>query len=101
MLVVTRNVASTTSASTVHVKCLVHLLQNLRVSAHTEVVVGAPNSDLVLGGVLVSARELLGQTVDVVEVAVRLVFVLLIQFALVVRLVIEMGCLCTLSLANI
>lgn len=36
-------------------------------------------------------RELLGQTIDVVEVAVRLVLVLLLQLAFVERIVVETG----------
>ena len=47
------------------------------------------------------AGEFLGQTIDVVEVAVRLVLVLLFQFAFVVRLVIEVCSLNSLSFADI
>jgi hypothetical protein len=39
----------------------------------------------------VRTRKLLGQTVDVVEVAVRLVLVLLLQFAIIESIVVEAG----------
>jgi hypothetical protein len=89
MLVVTRNVPSATSASTVHVQSLVHLVQDFRVLSHSEVIVRAPHRNLLFLGSHVGLREFLRKTVDVVEVAVTLVLVLLVQLVLVEGLVIE------------
>jgi len=68
-----------------------HSFQNLGVSAHAEIVIGTPDGDFLVLVVLMSAGKLLGETVDVVEVAVGLVLVLLVQLGLVESLVIELG----------
>lgn len=78
-----------------------HRLQHGWVTAHAKVVIGAPNRDLVLGRFFVGSREFLGQSVDVVEVAVGLVLVLLVQLALIVRLVVEVRDPGTLSFASV
>jgi hypothetical protein len=90
MLVVARDVPGTTGAGAVLVEGLVHPAQDVGVAAHAEIVVGAPDGDaLVLVG-HVGAGELLGQAVDVVEVAVGLVLVLLVELGIVVGLVVEL-----------
>lgn len=66
-----------------------HSLQDLWVSTHPKVVIGAPDSDALILGILVRLRKLLGQAVDVVEVSVGFVLVLLVQFSVVETLVIE------------
>lgn len=91
MLVVTRDVSCTASTSTIHIQGLMHGLQDMLVAAHAEVVVGAPDGDLLLGGGHVCSRELFGHAVDVVEVTVRLVLVLLVQLVGVELLVVELG----------
>lgn len=91
VLVVARDVPSTSSACSVSVEGFVHRLEHLRVATHTEVVVGAPHRHLVLGRLLVRAGEFLGQTVDVVEVSVRFVLVLFVEFIVVKALVVERG----------
>ena len=91
VLVVTRDVTGTTSASSVCFQSLVHGLQDLAVASHAKVVIGAPDGHALLGGGSVGAGKFLGQTVDVVEVAVRLVLVLLLQFAIVKGVVVKSG----------
>lgn len=91
MSVVARDVARATSTSTVFVQSLVHLLQDLGVAAHAEVVVSAPNGDTLLLVGHVGAGKLLGQAVDVVEVAVGLVLVLLIELRGIKGVVVELG----------
>jgi len=78
VLVVARDVPGTTGTGTVGIQGTVHGLQNLRIAAHAEIVIRAPDRHTLLlrGGV--GPREFLGQPVDVVEVAVRLVLVLLL-----------------------
>jgi hypothetical protein len=91
MLVVARDIPGSSCTGSVFVKSFMHSLQNLGVSAHAEIVIGTPDGDFLVLVVLVSAGELLGETVDVVEVAIGLVLVLLVQFGLVESLVIELG----------
>ena len=78
MLVVARNVPSTTRTSSVHVQGFVHFVQNLRVLSHSEVIVRAPDCNLLFLSGHVRLGEFLRQTVDVIEVAVALVLVLLV-----------------------
>jgi hypothetical protein len=80
-----------------------HGVEDNWVPAHSEVIVRAPDIDFILGIGSVGHRELGGQSIDVVEVSIRstrqlcrpydpkssLVLVLLLQFDLVKRLVIE------------
>ena len=91
MLVVARNIPGSSCTGSVFVKSFMHGLQNLGIPAHAEIVVGTPDGDFLVLVVLVGAGELLGETVDVVEVAVGLVLVLLVQLGLVESLVIELG----------
>lgn len=91
MLVVTRDISCATGTGAVLIEGVVHGLEHMLVAAHAEVVVGAPDCDLLLLGGHVGTGELLGQTVDVIEVAVRLVLVLLLQLVLVELLIVELG----------
>lgn len=86
---VASNVAGASSTSAVLAEGGLHGLDDDGVLAHAEVVVRAPDGDLVLGLCGVGARELLGQAVDVVEEAVGLVLVLLVQLLLVGGLVVK------------
>lgn len=88
VLVVARDVTGTARARSVGIQCLVHGIQNLLVASHAEVVIGAPDSHTLFGRRSVGTRELLGETVDVVEIAVRLVLVLLLKLRIVKALVI-------------
>lgn len=87
---VSGDIARTTCASSVRVERLVHGVQNDGVPSHAEVIVRAPNGHLVLLVGRVGDGELFGESVDVVEVPVRLVLVLLVERGLVVLLVIEL-----------
>lgn len=89
MLVVAGDVARATSAGPVSIERLVHRLQHLRIAAHAQIVVRAPDRHALLRGGRVGPRKLLGEPVDVVEVAVRFVLVLLLQFAVVERTIIK------------
>lgn len=89
VLVVSGDVSGTSGTSSVVVQGLVHRLEYVWVASHAEVVVGAPDSHLVLRGLLVGTRKFLGQSVDVVEVAIRLVLVLLVQLIVVKAFVVE------------
>jgi len=91
MLVVAGDVAGASRPGTVIVQRAVHGLQHLRIAAHAEIVVGAPHRHTLLRRGRVGAGELLRKTVDVVEVAVRLVLVLLLQLAAVEAFVVEAG----------
>ncbi len=91
MLIVSGDIPSSSCSSSVFIESLVHGLQDLRVSAHAKIVVGAPDSNsLILVG-HVSARKLFGKTINVVEVAVGLVSVLLVELSSVESLVVELG----------
>lgn len=59
-------------------KCILHVINHRGMLPHTEVIVGAPNSDLFVGTGSMSLGKLLSQTVDVVEIAITLVLVLLL-----------------------
>jgi hypothetical protein len=63
----------------------------LWIAAHAEIVVGAPYSHTLVGVLGVSFREFLGQAVDIVEVAVRLVLVLLVKLGFVETFIIKFG----------
>ena len=66
-----------------------HGFQDLGIAAHSEIIIGAPYCDsLVLVG-HVGLWEFLGQTIDIIEVAVGLVFVLLFEFGTVEFFVVE------------
>lgn len=66
-----------------------HGLQNVLVATHAEVIVGAPDGDSLFLCRRMCARELLGKSIDVVKVTVRLVLVLLVELVVVEFLVIE------------
>lgn len=91
MLIVTGNVSGPACAGTVFVEGLMHGSQDMRVAAHTEIVVGAPNSHSFILVRHVCAGEFLGEAIDVVEVAVRLVLVLLLQLGVVELFIVELG----------
>lgn len=67
-----------------------HGLQDLRVSTHSKIIIGAPDRDLLVLGAEMSSWELLGQTIDVIEVAVRLVLVLLVQLGSIKSLIVKL-----------
>jgi hypothetical protein len=67
----------------------VHGGQHFRVAAHSEIVIRAPHGHPLFDRGGVSTGEFLGETIDVVEVAVGLVLVFLLQFALVESIVVE------------
>jgi hypothetical protein len=91
MLVVSGDVPSSTGTGAIRIKSLMHGLDHLGIAAHTKVVIGAPHSHTLVGVLGVGFGEFLGQTVDVVEVAVRLVLVLLVELGLVEALVVKFG----------
>lgn len=91
MLVVARNVSGSSSASSILIQTPMHSLQDLLISSHSEVIVGAPYSHTLVLLVLVGLRKLLGQTIDIVEIPVRLVLALLLKLGIVETLVIEFG----------
>lgn len=68
---------------------VLHRFKNDGVITHPEVVICAPDFDLVLWIASVSDGELCGKTVDVVEVAVRSVLMLLLQLCGVELLVVK------------
>ena len=70
MLIMTGDVPRPASACTVSVQSGVHGVQHMLVTAHTEVVIGAPDSDSFVGRGHVCARKLLSKAINVVEVAV-------------------------------
>ena len=83
------NVAGASSAGAVLAQGGLHGLDDDGVLGHAEVVVRAPDSDLVFGLGGVCTRELLSQAVDVVEKAIGLVLALLLQLALIDAFVVE------------
>lgn len=70
MLVVPGDVSSSTCTSAVLFKGGMHSVEYVLIAAHAEVVIGTPDSDSLMLLCHVRARELLSQSVDVVEVAV-------------------------------
>ena len=91
MLVVTGDVAGTASAGTIGVQGFMHRLQNLRVTAHAQVVVRTPDRDPLVPGCHVGLRKLLSEAIDIVEVAIGLVFVLLVQLGIVEAFIVKCG----------
>jgi hypothetical protein len=91
VLVVARDIPGSSCTGSVFVESFMHGLQDLGVPAHAKIVIGTPDGDFLVLVVLMSAGELLSETVDVIEVAVGLVLVLLVQLGLVESLVIELG----------
>ena len=91
MLVVAGDVAGAARSGAVLVQRAMHRLQHLPVTAHAQVVVGAPHRHFLLWRRHVRAGEFLCQPIDVVEVAVRLIAVLLIQLALIERFIVELA----------
>lgn len=87
----TGDISRSACSSTIFIQRLVHGLQDLRVAAHAQVIIGAPDRDSFRLVGHMRAGKLLCKTVDVIEVAVGLVFVLLIEFLIVEFLVIEFG----------
>lgn len=68
---------------------VLHGLENNRIFAHTEVVVGAPHIDLLFDIACMSDRELGSETVDVVEIAVTTILVFFLEFGVIKLLEIE------------
>lgn len=68
-----------------------HSIEDMLVTAHAEIIIGAPDSDKLLGHRHVGTRKLLRKTIDVVEVAIRFVLVLLVKFCFVEILVVKLG----------
>jgi len=66
-----------------------HSFEHNRVVSHAQIIIGTPNLDLIGDLPGVSERELLSHPVDVVEVAIGLVLVLLVELIVVESLVIE------------
>lgn len=91
MLVVTGDVSSPSCASAIHVQGLMHRLKHFWVTAHSEVVIGTPDSDSFIFGGHMSPGEFLGEAIDVVEIAVGFILVLLIQLVVVEAFVVEIG----------
>lgn len=90
MLIVTGYISGSSCSSTIFIQSVVHSLQDLRISAHSQIIIGAPDRDsLILVGHM-GAGELFGEAIDVVEVAVGLVLMLLVQFGIVEAFVVEL-----------
>jgi len=90
MLVVTGDVSGTACSGSVHVERLMHSLQYLWVSTHTKIVVGTPDGDTLVSGRHMGLGKFLSQPIDVVEVAVGLVLVLLVELGIVEAFVIKL-----------
>jgi len=91
MLIVARDIPGSACTGSIFIEGFVHGLQDFWVSAHAEVVVGAPDGDALILVGHVSAGKLFGETIDVVEIAVGLVLVLLVELGIVESLVVELG----------
>ena len=70
---------------------LLHAFNKNWASTHSKIIIGTPNRDFILRTSSVGTGELLGQTVDVVEVAITLIFVLLLQLMIVKRFIIKLA----------
>jgi len=78
---------------------LLHGLEDNRIVAHTEVIISAPNLDLIFDVAGVGNGELGGKAVDIIEVAVGLVLMLLLELIDIEVLIIKPGvCIGLLSL---
>lgn len=66
-----------------------HGLKDSRVASHTEVIVRAPNVDFVGRSRSMSNRELCSQSIDIIEISIALVLMLLIEFSMVERAIVE------------
>lgn len=90
MLIVTGDISGSSCASTIFIQCFVHRLQDLGISSHAKIIIGAPDRDSLVLVRHVRLREFLRKAIDVVEVAVRLILMLLVQLGIVKLLVIEL-----------
>ena len=68
---------------------LLHRRQDLGMLGHAKVVIRTPNSNLFLFLCRVAARKLFSESIDIVEVAIRLVLVFLVKLGAIKRLVVE------------
>src|SRR5579862_3480566 len=89
MLIVTRNVSSSTRTGPILVKGFMHSLQDLRIAAHSEIIIGAPHSDTLINVRHMRLGKFFGQAIDIVEVAVGLILVLLIKLGIIEGLVVK------------
>lgn len=91
MLVMTRNIPCSTSSSSIFIKGLMHSLQHLWVASHAEIIIGTPHGDPLTLVCHVGLRKLLCETIDVIEIAIRFVLMLLLDFRIVETIVVEFG----------
>ena len=89
MLVVARDITGPSGAGSIGIQCLMHGLQNLGVSTHTQVIVRAPDRNPLIAGCHVGLWKLLGEAVDVIEIPVRFVLVFLFEFGIVESFVVK------------
>lgn len=68
---------------------VLHGFEDNRVVSHAEVIVGAPNLDLILDILGVGKWEFVRKPINIVEVAVRLVLVLLLELCCEKMVVVE------------
>ena len=68
-----------------------HGLKNNGIVSHAQVIVGTPDLHFIIDIVGMRNRKLSGKAVDVIKVAIGLVFMLLVEFGLVERLVVKAG----------
>ena len=83
MLVMSRYIPCASSAGSVLIESFVHSLQDFWVSSHPEIIIRAPHGNPFVFGRHVCSRELLSKPIYVVEVAVGLILVLLIQLGVI------------------
>jgi hypothetical protein len=66
-----------------------HGVEDMLVATHAEIVIGAPHRHSFILLCHVSAGEFLGETIDIIEIAVGFVLVLFVQLVLVKLFIIE------------
>ena len=90
MLVMPGYISGPAGSGSVHVESFMHRLQHLWVSTHAEVIIRTPDGDTLVPGRHMGLGEFFSKPVDIVEIAVRFVFVLFLKLGIVEAFVIEL-----------
>lgn len=89
MLIMSGDVASSSGTDAVLVDGLMYGSEHMRIAAHAKIIIRTPYGHTIIGAPTMSERELLGESIDAVEIAVRPVLLFDGNLLLAKRAVIE------------